>query len=60
MKKFKVNKERCIGCATCVQACPGSTKMEDDSKAVIIDNEKLAKCGGTKVCPFGAIEEDES
>jgi len=58
-KKFKINKERCIGCGTCVQACPGSTKLGDDMKAIVIDHEKLEKCDGAKVCPFGAIEEVE-
>jgi len=58
-KKFKINKERCIGCGTCVQACPGSTKLGDDMKAIVIDHEKLEQCEGAKVCPFGAIEEVE-
>ena len=56
-KKFKINKERCIGCGICVQSCPKAMKLGDDMKAVIIDQEKLGQCGGTKVCPFGAIEE---
>jgi ferredoxin len=56
-KKFKINKERCIGCGTCVQLCPGSTKLGDDMKAIVIDHEKLEQCGGAKICPFGAIEE---
>lgn len=55
-KKFKINKQRCIGCGTCVQACEGATKLGDDMKAEIIDQNKLAECGGEKLCPFGAIE----
>jgi len=53
---FKVNKEKCLGCGTCVQACPGGMKIGDDDKAEIIDQKKLEECGGESVCPFGAIE----
>jgi len=53
---FKVNKEKCIGCQACVQACPGATKIRKDGKAEIIDQEKLEQCGGESVCPLGAIE----
>jgi ferredoxin len=56
-KKFRINKNRCIGCGTCVQTCDGATKIGDDMKAEILSQEKLEECGGAKVCPFGAIEE---
>ncbi|MBU1046109.1 4Fe-4S binding protein [Patescibacteria group bacterium] len=56
-KKFRINKNRCIGCGTCVQSCDKATKLGGDMKAEIIDQEKLEECGGAKVCPFGAIEE---
>jgi ferredoxin len=59
VKKFKINKNRCIGCGTCVQTCDNATKIGDDMKAEIISQEKLEECGGAKVCPFGAIEEVE-
>ncbi len=57
-KKFKVNKEKCIGCGTCVQASNGATQMGEDGKAEIVDQEKLEQHGGTEVCPFEAIEEE--
>ena len=56
MAKYKVNKEKCTGCGVCVVNCPRATKMGDDGKAEIIDQEKLEQCGGENVCPFGAIE----
>jgi len=56
-KRFKVNKDRCIGCGACVQSCDGATRLGQDMKAEIISQEKLGECGGAKVCPFGAIEE---
>ena len=55
--EYQVNKDMCSGCGTCTVACPGSTQIADDGKAEVIDNEKLEECGGTSVCPFGAIEE---
>jgi ferredoxin len=54
--KYKVNKEKCIGCQACVANCPGATEMGGDGKAEIINEEKLEKCGGESVCPMGAIE----
>ncbi len=59
MAKYKVNKEKCIGCQVCLQTCPGATKMGADNKAEVIDSEKLEKCGGESVCPTGAIEKEE-
>jgi ferredoxin len=56
---LKVNKEKCIGCGLCVSQCQGGTELEDDGKAKVIDSEKLAKCGGESVCPYGAIEEEK-
>ena len=53
---FKVNKEKCIGCQVCIANCPGATKIGEDGKAEVIDEEKLEKCEGENVCPVGAIE----
>ena len=56
MAKYRVNKKTCIGCKICINRCPGSTTIEPDGKSKVIDNEKLDKCGGEMVCPYGAIE----
>lgn len=56
MTEYKVNKEKCIGCGVCVVTCEGSTELEEDGKAKVIDSEKLEKCGGESVCLYGAIE----
>ena len=58
--KYKVNKKKCIGCQVCVANCPGGTRMGEDGKAEVIDDEKLEKCGGEDVCPLGAIEKKDS
>lgn len=54
---FKVNKERCVGCGACLQTCPDSTKIGDDGKAEVIDQNKIKECGKENACPLGAIEE---
>ena len=53
---YKINKEKCIGCGLCATECQGGTEMETDGKAKIIDSEEVEKCGGEKICPYGAIE----
>ena len=55
--KYKVNKEKCIGCGTCVAICPEAMELKEDGKAEVIDSEKLEKCGGKDICPISAIFE---
>ena len=56
MAKYKINREKCIGCGICVATCDGATELDEEGKAKILDQEKLEKCGGEKVCPYEAIE----
>jgi ferredoxin len=60
MTQYKVNKERCTGCRSCLAVCPQGFKMGEDGKAEVIDSEAVEKCGGEKICPFGAIEKVSS
>lgn len=57
MKKYKVNKEKCIGCSSCVAMCPQGFKIDINGKSQVIDSEAVEKCGGINTCPFGAVEE---
>jgi len=54
-----INKEKCIGCGTCLGVCPvEAISMGDDGKA-FIDQATCLKCGAcASVCPVEAIEED--
>ena len=54
-----VNKEKCIGCGTCVSICPvGAISFDKDGKAVI-DKTKCIHCGACEAsCPVGAIKFD--
>ena len=54
---FIVNKSKCMECGVCVKNCPGGIRIGKDGKAEIIDQQKVAKCGGVKICPFGSIKE---
>lgn len=57
MSTYKVNKEKCIGCGLCASECPDGAAVKEDGKAEIINQEEMEKCGGEKLCPYGAIEE---
>jgi Fe-S-cluster-containing hydrogenase component 2 len=50
-----VDKEKCGGCGTCVDACPvGAIKIED-GKAVVSEGDCI-ECGAcTGACPCEAI-----
>ena len=58
-KKYRVNKDKCVGCGVCVATCPKGNEMGEDGKARVVNSEELEKCGGESVCPYGAIEEVE-
>ena len=52
-----VNKEKCIGCGSCVNMCPvNAISFDSDGKAVI-DKEKCIKCLTCEnICPVQAIK----
>ena len=50
-----VDKEKCTGCGTCIDACPLSAIELQDGLAVI-DEETCGECGAcVDVCPEEAI-----
>lgn len=54
---LKVNQEKCVGCGLCVNMCPDSFKMNEDSKSEAIKSE-VNDCAkeAAAACPVSAIE----
>ena len=51
----KVNEEKCVGCETCVSACPVSAIAMKDG-AASVDESKCIDCGACVAgCPAEAI-----
>ena len=54
---IKINRNKCKGCTSCVEVCPGNLiKLNDEKKAVIIHEKDCWGCTGcVKACPAEAI-----
>jgi ferredoxin len=62
--KYKVNKEKCMGCGLCVNLCPDVFELGEDGKSQIkegADLEKNKKCVEEVIqsCPMRAVEEEK-
>ena len=56
LSSFTVNKEKCVGCALCVPACPMKILKIIDDVCVITDETKCLECGSCRdKCPERAI-----
>jgi Fe-S-cluster-containing hydrogenase component 2 len=55
-KKIFIDVKKCIGCSTCVLACPKKAISLINEKAVI-NNKICVSCGSCEsVCPVSAIK----
>lgn len=57
--KIKVDKDKCIGCGTCVAIAPKTFKLEADGKAEVIEppgDDKVTIKEAVDSCPVDAIE----
>jgi ferredoxin len=63
MPKYKVllDKEKCIGCGTCIALCPDHFVLEDDKAKVIKDEVDSLDCvsEAESSCPVAAISTKE-
>ena len=56
---MKVDKDKCIGCGTCVAIAAKSFKLTDDGKAIFIEppgDEEAKIQEAIDSCPVAAIE----
>ncbi len=65
MKKVDVDREKCIGCATCVNLCPEVFEMKEGKSSVRENAPEKCDCDLEEVaesCPIEAItiSEEES
>ena len=54
---ISVNKNVCIGCGACVASCSKVFKMDDDGKALAVDQKDLSCAKNASAnCPVQAIK----
>ena len=62
MPKIKIEKEKCIGCGSCMIAWEENIKMDEDNKSELIDSNIEVNEGKAQnlvdICPVGAIEKE--
>lgn len=55
---FNIDKDKCVGCGSCVQECPANAIILENGKAVI-DEAVCVQCGTCQACcPMNAIDQD--
>lgn len=56
---YRIDKDKCLGCHTCMGVCPAMAISDDGSGKCQIDRAKCMGCGTcAAVCPAAAIEPD--
>lgn len=58
---LRVDRDKCIGCGSCVALCPECFELDEEGKSQVI-GEECESCNLNDVaasCPVGAIEVEE-
>ncbi len=59
-EKPYVDKEKCVGCGTCVSVCPVGVFEIKDGKSVVVNPDACIQCRACEAsCPQKAIEVKE-
>ena len=54
--QFSVQKDLCVGCGLCVDACSMEILEMDNRVSIMLNPDKCIECGGcVRACPKGAI-----
>ncbi len=60
MYEVKVDKNKCIGCGTCVNVCPQGVFVMKDGKAEAVNQKACVGCRACEAsCPADAIKVTE-
>lgn len=52
----KINKDECVGCGDCVDACPGQVFIQQGDDILVSFPEECIECRACEdTCPTGAI-----
>ena len=55
--QFRVQKDLCVDCGLCVDACSMEIFEMDDRICIMLDADKRIECGNwVRTCPKGAIK----
>lgn len=60
--KVRVDEDKCIGCGVCVNSCPEVFELNDDNKAVVLEDADFDSCDLDEAidnCPTDAIVEED-
>lgn len=57
LSKYKIEKDKCVGCSACFRVCPVGAISGEIGKFYVIDEDKCINCGACKkACKFGAVK----
>ena len=52
---YSIDKEKCVGCGACMDACPVGAISPDEEGKMVINPDVCISCGTcAAICPVGA------